>query len=206
MRCTFLCFTFPLLFVVACGDLKSSTPGGDGNAGDGGPGSATLPSTAGPNGGGELGALPTGYCCTDDSECRYRHCATTSAGKMCLDACHGTGVCDRTEGVFTCDEREGQDPNVQNYCQPAAGFTCIDPKTFIHGTRASGECCDGLGSSDNGDECAGGHCTSVTLSSLPTENPYVCSQWCRSTKDCPSGMICDELHTCEPGNQPYTCK
>ena len=168
---------------------------------DGGPTTTTQPST-GDNGPGDLGALPTGYCCTDDSQCRYRHCAMTSAGQMCLDGCYGSSVCDRTEGAFTCDGGMDQGPG---YCQPAAGFTCIDPSKFVHGTRDTGECCDGLNPSDNGDECAGGHCISVSAEGQ-ADNPYVCSQWCTGTKDCPSGTICGELNTCEPGNMPYTCK
>lgn len=207
-----LFFLAPFLLVAACGDLKNSTPstGTDGDSGtagtssssSGSSGSDTQPSMTPDNGPGPLGALPTGYCCTDDSQCRYRHCNDTPAGKMCQDDCRGTGLCGRTEAMFTCDAPDMFDFGV---CQPPAGFTCLDPNKFVRGTREDGECCDGDTFTDNADECQGGHCISYTINDQP-DNPFVCSQYCASTKDCPSGMNCSELNECEPGNTPYTCK
>src|SRR5690349_19818303 len=69
----------------ACGDLKpagmSDAAASETGAADGG---SVLPDRAGP---GPHGSLPSGYCCSSDSECRYRHCVDVGGAKTCLDEC-----------------------------------------------------------------------------------------------------------------------
>src|SRR5579883_2022190 len=64
------------------GGSDSGGQGGDsgGGGGDSGSGQATGP--------GPWGALPTGYCCTSNDDCRHRNCIDTGGGiKMCSDDC-----------------------------------------------------------------------------------------------------------------------
>src|SRR4051794_37229030 len=95
-----------VLGVTACGDLKPAGPSGaavdSGTVVDSGvdSGVAVDPGRTGP---GAHGSLPSGYCCTADTECRYRHCVDVGSGnKMCLDECKNPEFCTRPGFTFTC--------------------------------------------------------------------------------------------------------
>lgn len=193
------------LFVLSgCDGLKSATPSTvDGGSGDDGGkvegGSSPLSPSAGP---GEHGSLPSGYCCTQDAECRDRHCVTVGAAKMCLDTCYSQSKCEGSgrEGKFKCDGAEFE----EGLCQPVApGLACVPAASFIRGTRKVGECCEATGNGNAGDECEGNQCVSIGENGV--DNPFVCSQWCESTKSCPSPTVCSPFNTCVPANRPYTC-
>jgi len=193
------------LALSACDGLKTA-PGGGGDAGpsgdDGGHiegGSSPLSPSAGP---GAHGSLPSGYCCTQDAECRDRHCATIGGARMCLDTCYSQSKCDARgrEGKFTCDGGHSK----EGLCQPiAATIACVPQGVFIRGTRQVGECCAATGDGNSGDECEGNQCVSIGENGV--ENPFVCSHWCDATKDCPSPSVCGPFNTCVPANRPYTC-
>jgi hypothetical protein len=202
------------LAAVACADLKEATDGDratsatDGDAGsshDGGRGGAgddvdpgvdthgDRPTNAGP---GEHGALPSGYCCTDDTQCRNRNCAVVGGARMCLDRCRHDSTCERYEVTFTCDS---DNAFTDGFCAPPAGFECIPAARFERGTRAVGECCAATGDGRSGEECDGNLCVALG------DGPFVCSRFCERGPDCPSGSVCSPFHTCVPGNTPYTC-
>jgi hypothetical protein len=212
---------------VACADLKTASDvggadPGSGDAADGAPlspeedgggvtgdrpdatseddaGEEPLPPGTGP---GPHGALPSGYCCTDDSQCRYRRCVDTGGGpgtKMCLDECFQNGFCERPDITFTCEQPT---PGARGHCKPPPGFTCLAQATFVRGTRKTGECCafgtDGTAAA----ECDGNQCLSIG------QNPYVCTNRCTTSQDCPGGFYCNNFGTskaCIPANTPYTC-
>ena len=197
--------------LAACGDLKSATPGTEGgDAGQGSSGSSGtnnpkqgLPGNVGP---GEHGSLPSGYCCTDDSQCRDRHCvAAGSGGSMCQDACRVQSTCNRRDltapNTFKCSSTNLGD---DGWCEPEnVSFTCILQARFERGTRKDRECCDPTGDGNAGEECEGNKC--VAVNEKDQNNPFVCSHWCELTKDCPSGMLCSPFNSCVPANRPYTC-
>lgn len=190
----------------ACGDLKTASSGGP-VAGDGGTTSSSsggsqkqdFPGTSGP---GDHGSLPSGYCCTGDSDCRDRHCVATASGsKMCLDTCRSQSKCTRREHTFTCDAGDIGDDGL---CQPPLGFQCIPADRFQRGTRQVGECCEATFDGNAGEECEGNKC--IAVNKQGQDNPFVCAHACETTRDCPSGTICGPLGNCDPANLPYTCK
>jgi len=193
--------------LAGCGDLKSAQPAGDAGAsredeGASSDGGSSLPKEEpGTSGPGLYGALPSGYCCTDNSECRDRHCMETASGKMCLDDCREQGTCRRRDVIFLCDAKNLGDDGL---CQPPLGFACIPSAQFRRGTRQVGECCAWTGDGNSGEECEGNKC--VSISKNDQDNPFVCSHWCERTADCPSGTLCSPYNTCVPANMPYTCK
>lgn len=211
--------------LAACGELKTATPV-DGDA-DGGP-SASSSGDGGGNGSsgssgtsGELpddqakkdpapgfgpgpyGALPSGYCCDHDSECRSRRCEDLGGGKMCRDSCRSNSTCQRPpELVWTCDN--GGTPGADGFCKPDGAFTCIPAAEFELGTRIAGECCTATGDGFAGLECVGGSCVAIG------DSPFICNHRCEQPKDCPSGFVCQPITNdrkeCIPANRPYTCK
>lgn len=200
-----------------CGDLKTATPGGesaDGGLGSSGSSGNAPDANGGPkptenippgNGPGPSGSLPSGYCCTDDAQCRDRHCASAAGGaggaRMCQDACHSDGICQSRNVMFKCSAANiGSD----GWCLPAAGVTCIAQALYKRGTRQTGECCAATGDGNAGEECDGNKCIALVKNDI--SGPFVCSQYCELTRDCPSGTICGPEHSCEPANFPYTCK
>lgn len=202
------------LFVIAgvagCGDLKSAGPDGPNDtAADGGTG--TTPTTGGDHpkeglpgnlGPGPFGALPTGYCCSDDSECRNRHCVAVAGTKMCLDVCSVDSTCTRRDLAFKCDSPSQFEDGL---CQPPTPtFTCIPQARFERGSRKVGECCAATGDGNSGEECDGNSCIAKGING--DIGPFVCSHWCELTKDCPSGTVCSPFKSCEPANFPYVCK
>ena len=194
-----------LIALTACDGLKNApAAGADGGSGDDGGvtqgGSSPLSPSEGP---GSHGSLPTGYCCTQDAECRDRHCVAVGSGnRMCLDACYSQSKCNRPDriGAFTCDAPMGD----EGLCQPGpAALTCVPQNKFVRGTRQVGSCCEATFDGRAGDECEGNQC--VAVNEKDQDNPFVCSHWCDSTKDCPAPTICSPFHACVPANRPYTC-
>lgn len=176
--------------VSGCSDLKQADGDASGAA-DGG----TLAEGFGP---GPKGSLPLGYCCNADAECRGRHCvAVGGGGRMCLDTCGSTAFCRLHSIDFSCDATMS---NPFGTCHPTnANLACIPQAQFERGVRKTGACCDGT---SDGLECEGSRCTAEG-----DDNPFVCSEWCDSTKTCPSGTVCNtEFHNCAPANRPYTCQ
>jgi hypothetical protein len=218
MRSCLLFVSITTAFLAACGDLKSagesnadaSSPGApDSSTGD----SSTIPTEGGTPDGGDSGALtgpgphgslPSGYCCTADTECRYRHCVDAGGGgKMCLDECSNGAFCTRPDITFTCP---GSGP-APGLCQPSAGFTCLDPKTFTRGSKGPGACCNagpgGTNDGTAGSDCEGNQCASTDA------NPLVCTHRCAFQSDCPGGFECTKFGSskaCVPTAAVYTCE
>lgn len=207
----------------ACGDLKHADEGDPGAGVDGGDPDASAGSTdaaasdggAGPGdaasgdaasgafGPGPHGSLPSGYCCTSDAECRFRHCVDTGAGgKMCLDECARDLFCTRPDLAFTCEATGSP-----RLCKPSAGFACIPSSSFQRGKRPIGACCNAVVAPNNdgtaGSECEGNQCASVSSA------PLVCTHRCDSQADCIGGFACVLFGTskaCVPVSSAYTCE
>jgi hypothetical protein len=188
-------------------DASGGAPGegDDGSEGErpppdgGAPGDADA---AGPTGPGPLGALPSGYCCTRDDECRFRKCVDTGAGnKMCLDACSASrpGICTRPGFAFTCEPLAEGGP----YCQPpGASFACLDASTFERGTATTGTCCPETGDGTHGQHCEANLCLAIG------SGPWFCSRRCDGPGDCPTDYRCAPVadrKQCVPNATPYTC-
>jgi hypothetical protein len=215
-----------VLLVAACGDLKEADSSGDGSekassstsssggsertpsdsteTGESSSGAissgSTSSSSGGPTGAGPYGALPSGYCCTSDDECRGQRCADTGGGKkMCLDQCRFDETCVNGDITFTCDS---PDKYTDGRCKPPPGFTCVPQIQFVRGTKKAGSCCTPTGDGNAGLECEGGLCNAIG------DNPFVCSNACRTGADCGGGFMCfaiGERKECIPANSPYTC-
>ncbi len=192
---------------IACGDLKSTT-GEAADAGvEGGSADAQVTVDAAGRGAGPHGSLPSGYCCNDDSECRYRRCvdsaSTGATGKMCLDECFSTLLCRRPDITFTCEQpAAGQ----RGLCKPPAGFACIPAERFIRGTLPAGACCN-AGSPDMNDGTAGSACEGNQCAATGS-GPLVCTNRCAFQGDCPDGFTCTQFGTskaCVPTSASYTC-
>lgn len=148
-----------------------------------------------------LGALPSGYCCTSDDQCRYRHCVESANGQhMCVDECSPARafVCTRPDIDFTCVASE-----TSYRCAPPNDFECLDPSTYVHGTRKTGACCD---VSDDG---LMGHACEANMCIATGNNPWVCTRRCDSGADCPNTFQCASVgdrKECVPSISPYTCQ
>jgi hypothetical protein len=217
-----------LVLAAACADLKTagpsssdangSTPSGSsgasssGSSGDGTTASSSGGSSSGSvplgpgKGPGPYGALPSGYCCNSDDECRGRHCADVGGQKMCLDGCYEIESC-QGKGLpsgFTCDGSRSE----KGWCQPPSGFTCLAANTFVTGTKPAGSCCTATGNGVSGLECAGGHCDWFKRSQDPDyDPPFFCTNWCDVPADCGKGMVCElQINKCVPANEPFVCE
>ncbi len=199
---------------IACGDLKGADPqapeGGDASADSAAAplGASEASSRSGP---GPHGSLPTGYCCSNDTECRYRHCVAVdvlgppSGPKMCVDECYDSLFCTRPDLAFTCEG--ASTPGSPGRCiPPPGGFTCLDPAKYIRGASEIGACCNaGAGGTNDGtaaSACEGNTCMSSA------DNPLICTHRCTSQGDCPGGYVCDRFGTskaCLKTASPYTC-
>jgi hypothetical protein len=212
IRKTFSLCLFAL--VAACGDLKAAGVGDGGPPDDaagapdavGSANDATSPSVdAGLTGPGPHGSLPSGYCCTADTECRYRHCVDVGSGnKMCLDECENPEFCTRPGFTFTCPSKAAGGDGL---CKAPAGFACLAASTFTRGSKPPGACCNaGVGGTNDGtagSACEGNQCTSSD------DNPLVCTHRCEFAGDCPGGFECAKLGSskaCLPTASPYTCE
>lgn len=147
----------------------------------------------GGTGPGPLGALPAGYCCTKNEDCRVRICMNG----YCTDECRVAADCMLYSSKMDCAGN--------GFCQSTAGFTCLDPSGFHYGTAATGRCCNPGPPSAN--YCEGGLCNSTGAS----QNPFYCTQGCLTSNDCPIGYLCS-ANFCwiagslnDPVNYTYTC-
>lgn len=195
----------------ACSGLKDGEVDSDGGAA---PSTSSAPTSSGPGpeagtpigpqpgtaplGPGFYGALPNGYCCTQDEDCRSRKCVDSLGGRMCRDRCTSAEGCLDTAGPFTCDTND--------LCAPEAGTTCVPANTYQRGTKKLGECCLATHDGRAGNECEGGRCDAFGAD----ENPYICSQACKSAADCPGPYMCIpgpyDFKICVPEAKTYTCK
>jgi hypothetical protein len=207
--------------VASCSDFKS---GGFGEGDDAGTSRDGGPSTTDPDGAaadkdaasssegstaqtgpGPLGALPSGYCCTSDAECRFRNCATINGTKMCADVCSsaGTSGCDGDLPGFTCI---GAGASTDGHCEPTGtAVACVPASKYVRGSKKLGACCTALHTGKNGGECEGGHCSAFGN----VNNPYICVNACTSTADCPGNFQCSDTGSgysiCLMLADPYTC-
>jgi hypothetical protein len=154
------------------------------------------------SGPGPLGALPTGFCCNTNEECRSRSCVSAGSGpKFCSDHCFGDDICNVWGGAFSCNTST-------DYCQPinAVTYSCIPAEQFQHGLKPIDSCC-ASGFPKAGQECLGGLCNSTGNGA----NPFYCTQGCNQATPCPGN------HTCVAGfcwitqsftdsTYIYTCK
>lgn len=177
-----------LLALGACGDFKTSTPADAGNtAADTGP-----PATSGP---GQFGALPSGYCCATNADCRYRNCKTFGPIKMCSDPCDSNDGCNSAPGL-TCN-------NGNMACEPATALGCVPAAQWQLGTKQLGDCCVATHDGHAGQECVGNRCVAFG----PVSNPYICTNACSKPSDCPGAYMCSIDQFCVPSNTTsYTCK
>lgn len=193
-----------LAIVAACGDLKRADDDlPDASAADAGADTNAADAPTARSGPGPHGSLPSGYCCSSDKECRYRHCVDTGAGgKMCLDECAKDLFCTRPDITFTCDPSGSP-----RLCKPPAGFACIPASKFERGTRALGACCNATTAPNNdgtaASECEGNQCAAVGAA------PLVCTHRCDFQADCTGGFACVQFGTskaCVPTSSSYTCE
>jgi hypothetical protein len=209
-----------VLSFASCNDFKSNDPFEpvDGGSSEGSPPSRDTDgatnsdassvgegSAGGETGPGPRGALPSGYCCTSDAECRFRNCATIGGTKMCADVCSsaGTSGCDGDLPGFTC---VGASASADGQCEPTSTTAaCVPASKFVHGTKKLGACCTALHTGKNGNECEGGHCSSFGN----INNPYICVNACASAADCPGNYACSDTGSgysiCLMLSDPYTC-
>jgi hypothetical protein len=154
---------------------------------------------------GPLGALPNGYCCTGNGDCRSRECG---ANQGCLDRCFMVNECALYLPGSVCNVQTG-------FCSPPSMSTCLDSSTYQRGALPTGACCSG--GAGSGDECAGGFCIGLGFSNFP----YYCSQGCTTNEPCPAGFACEttangapmDLFQClkievfySANAHPYTCQ
>lgn len=177
-----------LLALVACGDFKTSTPTDGGASGD-----TSVP--PGSTGVGPFGALPSGYCCTKNEDCRYRDCKQFGSVKMCSDPCDSNDGCNSAPGLAC---------NMANMtCEPATALGCVPAEQWILGTKQLGDCCTATHDGHAGQECVGNRCVAFG----PVTNPYICTQACSKPSDCPGAYFCSADAFCVPENTTsYTCK
>lgn len=180
--------------------MSSGSTGSSGTSADGG--DASSASSSGGSGGGPYGALPSGYCCTADKDCRKRRCVDDGTGqKMCMDDCRSQGACQYADFDFTCDA-----PNTftDGLCRPPGGFTCRPASSFELGTKPIGACCTATGDGEAGLECQGGLCIAIGT------GPFVCTNACDKPTDCKGAHVCQQITStrkeCIPANMTYTCQ
>lgn len=179
-----------------------SAPGGDDGGGAGGelgPGGDGLAGSADAGTGpGPLGALPAGFCCQSNGECRERNCMNDGPGpKFCVEDCLTDDDCNPSGNTrFFCD------PNLMR-CRPKiALYSCDDPSQWVYGTKATGACCDSA-APRLGSDCEGGWC----IHSGAAENAYYCTQGCLAEGDCPNGYTCDMTRSrCVHVDTVYLCQ
>jgi hypothetical protein len=183
-------FALSVGLVAACSGFSPASETDSAMSGDAGGGSGVGP----------FGALPSGYCCDSDEDCRFRRCVQLGAVKMCLDQCSSQSGCDGLPDVFRCDESSSR-------CEPVSSPTsCRPASTFRFGTGKIGDCCQRRGNATAGSECTGNHCNAFGA----LENPYICSIPCEfGGTDCPSGYQCLRITVatgvCAPVAERYGC-
>lgn len=180
------------------GGQKDAASPGDGPAGKESkpPGDDIF--SPGGTGPGEWGALPSGYCCSSDSECRFRSCIDLNGAKMCSDPCSTDDGCKGTVVGLTCNTQLGR-------CEPeTAGTACVPADTFAYGAKKLGQCCLATHDGWAGFECEGNHCVAFGDYS----NPFICTHVCTKALDCPGNYAClpvDTYAICVPLAETYSC-
>lgn len=183
----------------------SGTGGGSGSGSGGGSGSSSGGDGGGAYGPGPEGALPTGYCCTSNEDCRNRYCVDLGGGnKMCEDECDGSqSACQGLLPGFTCT---WDDAMVDGFCEPASPSTqCVPADQYQYGTKPDGACCSATGNATSGTECLSGNCGAFGAQS----NPYICNLACDATHTCPGTSLCTNVgvySVCVPLANTYTCQ
>lgn len=177
-----------LLAVLACQGDPVGEFGGDAGAtgGTGAGGGAT-------HGPGPFGALPAGYCCTSDQECRFRNCADFGGVRMCADECSHDDGCNTGKNL-TCSFATG-------YCEPSGAPECIPAEQWVVGTKKAGACCIPTGDGTAGQECEANRCVAVG----DLQNPFICTQPCADIGDCPPKYSCLGHSFCAPLASLYDC-
>lgn len=205
-----------LLFLMGCQGETVGESGSGGAAGSSGGGGATSGgtssggttsggassggTTSGGSGGGQTGpgphgALPTGYCCNTDEDCRYRACLDFGGVKVCSDRCLSNAACATGPG-FACSKTTEQ-------CEPTGAPACIPASEWKVGPQPIGACCVATGDGTAGEECQGNLCMAFG----PTSNPFICTQACDTPKDCPANYKCEtQVGFCWPYATAYTCQ
>jgi hypothetical protein len=153
-------------------------------------------------GAGPLGALPTGFCCATDSECRNRHCQLVGGTKMCLDFCLKEDDCQGVVTGFHCAfTSEGY-----GYCEPTAAVTsCAAQSLHRHGLAPLGACCQQRSDGRMGSECLSGVCDRNG-----NTNPFICTSDCGKSM-CPPTWTCGHADNfglrfeCLPVANSYAC-
>ena len=200
--------------LVGCSDFRGGqSTGSDASTSDsatpspstrdgGSTGNKPLPPGTGP---GPRGALPTGFCCESDAECRFRHCVDWGGGRrMCADDCYQSGFCENAFVKFTCEKGDAGAGPTRGMCAPPVRDTvnCISQEQYRYGTRKIGQCCAFGMDGNAGWECEGAQCMASG------SNPYVCTHVCDTTLECEGAFVCMDvagLKRCVPANSPYTC-
>ena len=185
----------------AAGGARGTSTGGSNTGGSNTGGSNTGgsntggSSTGGATGPGPHGALPTGYCCTSNDDCRYRACLDFGGVKMCSDRCTNSAACTTGPG-FACNKTSEQ-------CEPAGPPACIPADQWQLGSKSAGGCCYAAGDGTAGEECQGNLCMAFG----PLSNPFICTQACATGKDCPPTYKCETATGfCWPYATNYTCQ
>lgn len=181
------------VFAAGCIDGRSRPPEGgvlDGRPAEGG-------------GPGPLGALPTGYCCTSDQQCRDRRCVDHGGGRMCVDRCNNDAECAVAVQGFSCVPQAALPSGMPaRRCAPLKVSTpCRPSNGFVPGIKPFGSCCN------TRLDCSSGHCGSAF------SGPYLCLRTCQTYADCPSSYSCvpldqmsnGKLLICIPSLKSYTC-
>jgi len=179
------------------GSAGSTATGGvgavGGAAGAGGTASGgSSGSGGGVHGPGPFGALPAGYCCTSDDECRYRNCADFGGVKMCSDECDSNDGCNTGQNMICSSSYQ---------CEPAGTPSCIPADQFSVGTKKIGACCVATGDGHSGEECESNRCVAVG----DLSNPFICTQPC-TKQACPAQYQCLGFMFCAPLAATYTCQ
>ena len=149
---------------------------------------------------GPRGALPSGYCCTGDEQCRWRDCRDVAGARSCSDSCFDDDGCNATAGMRCV----GATGNTPGHCEPVAPGACLPAAQFHYGADKVGACCTATHDGRAGLDCEGGLCWAFGGLS----NPYICIHVCTKAADCPADYLCsfaEHFSVCVPLADPYTC-
>jgi len=177
------------LVLLGCGDFKTSSPATSNDGGGGNDGA-----TSGATGPGPYGALPTGYCCTKNEDCRYRQCTSFGGVMMCSDPCDSNDGCNTAPNM--------QCNTTTTNCEPIGTPSCIPADQWQLGTKTLGACCVATHDGHAGQECVGNRCVSFG----DVSNPFICTQACSRPSDCPGNYMCSADQFCIPLATTYTCQ
>jgi hypothetical protein len=177
----------------SAGSTATGGAGVGGASGSGGGAGGSSGSGGGVTGPGPFGALPAGYCCNVDDDCRYRKCVDYGGVKMCSDEC------DSDDG---CNTGQNMKCSASYWCEPSGTPSCIPANQFTVGTKKIGACCVATGDGHSGEECESNRC--VAFGDL--SNPFICTQPCTKQGGCPAQYQCLGFMFCAPLATLYTCQ